>query len=497
MERVLHALKKLERTSSRSGRMSDSVSAISPAHPGCGTAVKRTCYRTHDYERVEICAKVGEHRRHELGPKCLADRRTALLQASRSPVQRQAVVYAPPDIRELVNMECRSRTNDTDTDYFDLTLLHCAIFTGNEKMVKCLLKWGADATSTLVFEFGGDFPGHAWKHTPIGVAAVLKHAGVVKCLLASGASPYDGGSWGPRRFYTYGLCRYDAATCEALCQNPKYPPPVSETWSSQQHGCEECFMRMLPYCRWDTACCRGGLGTIMIAHMKRVPELFRESFLGMASFTVTERLCKRFWCALNLRKACYNNAYIYERLHGKAIDTAELTSFAHSLLQEGTDPAGLSISDADALCSAWLQLSIEQAELHGHRPPVSFMSRERLSEARDRYLAYFHSRAAVLATCVKDETKQQVLKILPRVDPHLSVTTSAAYFSFGTPPVVHRLLLTRTAKDPVVELLVKHGGLPGISSVDEIPFVDGCLHDGPSCYCNVELSAAQRKCGDF
>ena len=228
MERTLHALNNLERTHSRTGRMSDSVSAISPTYGDDGTAAKRMGYRTHGRELVEICAKVGGHGQRKLGPNRQTDRQPALLQAFQPSDQRPVVVYAPPDIRELVNMECGSQSN-----YFNWTLLHCAIFTGNEKMVKCLLKWGADATSKLVsvdlkvgerwFSDHGD----PLKHTPIGLAAVLKLAGIVTCLLANSASPYDGGSWGSLTIPTYSLCRHDDATCEALCRDPRYPPSVN------------------------------------------------------------------------------------------------------------------------------------------------------------------------------------------------------------------------------------------------------------------------------
>eukprot|EP00117_Sycon_ciliatum_P036546 scpid48004/ scgid27489/ len=506
LEQTLHALKKLERAKSRSLRMSDRVSAISPAHPGSsGTGAERvSCYRTLGYERVEICAKVGGHRRHKLGPKRQTYRQPPLLQSSQSSDPgRQGLFYAPPDIRELVNMErkvkikvkpkpeCRSGHT---CSYFNLTLLHCAIFTGNEKMVKCLLRWGADATQTLAT--CDDDRGGASNHTPVGVAAVLKHADIVKCLLANGASPYDGGSLGPLHNGTaYGLCGDDAATCEALCQNPKYPPLMSAIWSSE----EERFIRKLPYCRWDTACCRPG--PCVVPNLMCMPELFRESLLGMASFTEAERICKRFWCALNLSKVCCGEDPIDETgLGGNVMHTAELTaSFVHSLLQEGTSPVGLSVSDADALCSAWLRVNIEEAELRGH-PPVKFKSREELRQIQSVDGAQFDRRSAALAACIDDETKQQVLKLMPPPPgaSHSFEATAAAYFSHGTPPVVNRLLCMRTVNDPVVELLVKHGGLPGMTStVDEIPFVDGSLHDGPSCQCDVELSAAQRKVSLF
>eukprot|EP00117_Sycon_ciliatum_P010344 scpid59403/ scgid12276/ len=454
------------------------------------------------HERMTFSAKIGggvsKLGAEELTGRDILRPPTLLLQVSPSLNQGKRVLYAPPDIQELVNMECGGEHN------FRSTLLYCAIFTGNEEMVRCLLKWGADAT--LALECVGDRGQlhHVWNHTPICVAALLKHAGVVRCLLTHGASPYHGASrkrsgcfgetFDSTRLSTYAGCRDDATTCEALCMNPLYPPPIMEVCLVQQEGNDENAMRMMPYCRWDAGCCNSGMAFSL---QQKVPIKFRETILTLACSTDAEKICKKFCCSLIFRTFCSHSECVHRNSTGEQI--AELTGIIRNLLREGAEPAGLSVSKARELCDSWLRVQNAEAKLHSRRP-VKFDSKSGLFSfgGGSPFFRRPVPRVQFLAPCVKVPTRRHVKRILPPDARHLYSRSAAAFFSYGIPPVVDRLRYVRSAEDPVVQLLVKHGGLPGMTStVDEIPFVDGSLHDGPSCQCDVELSAAQRKVSLF
>eukprot|EP00117_Sycon_ciliatum_P010309 scpid103436/ scgid12258/ len=137
VEQALQTLKTFERSSSDQGHARRSWTS-SPFF-GCGSPAKRRCYRTQTHERVRISAKVGSIYRQKRTPEPQND-----ILYGRSGFQdfqktdgSEVVVYAPRDIQDLVNMECGGEQD------FRATLLYCAIFTGNEEMVRCLLKWGA------------------------------------------------------------------------------------------------------------------------------------------------------------------------------------------------------------------------------------------------------------------------------------------------------------------------------------------------------------------
>eukprot|EP00117_Sycon_ciliatum_P028027 scpid97045/ scgid22622/ len=263
---VLQTLQTFQRA--RGSQNSAAEPLASSVNVGSDTATKRGCDSTDSHGQVLITAKVGGRDSHQVGPASQNARRIrslpALLRVSQPPDHRQVVAYAPPDITKLLNMECGGRR------VFRSTLLYCAIFTGNEEMVQCLLKWGADATLALECVGQPRYLSHTYsnncvsekiKYSPMGVAVILKHAGIVRSLLTHGASPYHraiqeicvgpGVDVESKCLSTFNACQGDAATFEALCLNPKYPPPVVEILYQQQKGDEDCAMRMMPYCRWD------------------------------------------------------------------------------------------------------------------------------------------------------------------------------------------------------------------------------------------------------
>ncbi|XP_065182255.1 uncharacterized protein LOC135812961 [Sycon ciliatum] len=479
VQQVLKTLHAFQRK--QAGQESPTEPWTSSASPASDAAARRSGYSTESHDTLMVCAKVGGRGRNEfvleLQNARLITSLPGLLPVSQSSDQKAEEVvtsYAPPDITELVNMECGGN------NLLRLNLLHCAIFTGNEEMVQCLLTRGADATLDLKClgnpcSHRGTFNVHL-KQSPIYVAAKLKHAGIVRCLVAHGASPYQGarGDHDCRATLhrsTYAQCSDDHVTCEALCLNPAYPPPVTEVCKMREAGHVESATRVLPYCRWDAACCTSGFEHLLL----RVPCPFRSSVLGIACLTEAERVCKKFCCTLLLERYCLilSNG----RDHGSEEQIEKLTAIVQNLLQEGAEPAGLPVANADALCKAWIGLENAEAEVRG-------MDADRSQSFVAQDARYWN----FLAPCKTEQTWRQAWKMLPS-----AFVCSLPVRSNGTPPVVGRLQLAKSVEDPVVQLLVKHGGLPGLSTAEEIPLINRYLHDGPSCQCDVTLSEDQRK----
>eukprot|EP00117_Sycon_ciliatum_P017432 scpid49758/ scgid16424/ len=334
-----------------------------------------------------------------------------------------------------------------------------------------------------------------WSFTPICVAALLNHVEIVRCLITSGATPFDG-PHGVRLDNddvdeSPGVimegCRKETDTWEALWGNPRYAPPMLELWVMAMEG-EKSMERALPYCRWDASCNSGNFAEYLC-----VLPAYRRAMLNMPCFTDAERTCKRFCCSLALHNLCI---YDYSSKNLANTKTSDIVDVAQSLLQVGTEPAGMCSTDAEALCSEWLVLENAEAALRGLEKPVEFESRSEVFHPEytqwEPVSSYIDQ---LLAPCVGEEVRQHLEGLCPPRARYLDGQSAAAYLSFGLPPAVDRLLYTRSMQDPLVQLLVKHGGIPGISSWDEVPHVDDRLHDGPSCSCGVRLSAAQRKVG--
>eukprot|EP00117_Sycon_ciliatum_P028193 scpid41245/ scgid22716/ len=505
VEQILQTLAQLDTVSISSDRTVTCSHCIS-AHP--------MGHASTPHLRLTISAKVGtaRHDWHEQVPEGQAEGDVAAHTNSSSTECQPSIeldvqssisvsrhIYAPPDVEELVNSDC-----DGGEQYRRSTLLYCAILTGNEDMVKCLLRWGADPTLMLE-RVRGDRKHGDWKHSPISVAASLLHTGIVKCLLAYGASPHQGAvflgecmwGFGPLSVSTYGACREDADTCAALCQHPGYPPPMAEVWKALVAGDEGIARMMMARCRWDAACARRYLAF----DLWKTPMC--EKLLDTPCVTDTDLMCKQFCCYLILRSFCTSNVFCDG--YGDAdspvppFDANKLKAIVQHLLQLGAEPAGLSASQSKVLCDHWLKVENAEAAIEGSRP-VKFDNRTALRFAHGGCFSYSRPPAPVhvLAPCVSDAAREQLRQLLPPETRYLSTKSAAAYFSYGICPVVDRLLFARSVEDPVVQLLVQHGGLPGISTVDEIPFVDGYLHDGPACQCDhVRLTAAQEKTSVF
>eukprot|EP00117_Sycon_ciliatum_P022797 scpid66963/ scgid19555/ len=429
------------------------------------------------YRRMKITGKVGNgHARLEKPDSITVSLSSATENAIDEPWQCNArgKVLALPDVSMLLNMRLPGER------VLQSNLLHCAILLGHVEMVRCLLKWGADATFTPLYGYFSvlfvDGKSVVRRLPLIVTAAILRRSSIIRHLLESGASPHA--VW--HNFSWDSLWVQDAAICEALCQHPAYPPPMRLLCSAIRDGAAQSVKSMLPHCRWDTSC--PGRYPADLYHGPEYAVL-----LDMPCFSDAERTCKSLCCSVALAYLCT------ETLHDELSmqEPSHIPDVIQRLLQVGTDPAGPSCSAADTLCKDWLVVRNSDSEValrDGVR--VKFMS-------RDEFLYPCSCTAALdftelLADCVPERTQLQVQHLLPPVPRLRDLLSVAAYFSYGQAPVLSQLVLTESLEDPVVQLLVKHGGIPGLSTADEIPLVDGYLHDGPSCQCDVELSAAQR-----
>eukprot|EP00117_Sycon_ciliatum_P014431 scpid70307/ scgid14690/ len=474
--------------------------------------------RIPQYQNVRVSAKVGKGPlQRDSETRCSEESNsTDTACPATSPHTKQLLqsqqrapgpIYEPPDFEELLG-ELHGGEG-----CFRSTLLHCAILTGNEEMVRCLLKWGAFATSAQLGITGKKAEAGlrgAWVYFPIGVAAILQHSGIVRCLIEHGVSPYkgahlmhrevdedlinddsDGGDLNYIGTVTaFSLARGHAPTCLALCQNPQYPPPMIELCITLALGDEDSARCMMPYCRWETDCCQWNFAY----YLYTTPSC--RVLLNMPCFTDDERICKQFCCSLVLKSLCSGSAFLHYLRHHTLkgpIDAEELADVVRHVLHAGAHPAGLSISEGAALCTAWLKIEKARAARLRLRS-VRFRKPVTRTSWPPRFIN--HGRFpvdSVAAPCLTEETREKVYDRMPPVE-CLDAAAAQACFGYGVAPVVDRLLAVKTTEDAVVQLLIKHDGLPHVTKrADELPLVDGYLHDGPSCQCAVELSPAQRK----
>eukprot|EP00117_Sycon_ciliatum_P030568 scpid52545/ scgid24061/ len=503
LEQVLQTLEQFDRNRRSPEPSKTSLSVSGTAHDphDSGGVPEESCIPVGRYQRLKFSAIVGTcsgaDQEDALGVDENAQAQgIEFLPSNTSDIPMQQPVHVPPDIELLLNSKYRIFNSYTEP------LLFSAILTGHEAVLRCLLKWGADCTHANLACNEMPTAGVGYQCSPLCVAGLLKHAGVVRCLLENGASPYHGAcvlkydlpevSQGSSKPWTsvFETCRDDSYICELLCQNPaNYPPPMLVVCMSRMEDEKDTARRMLPYCLWD-AC--SGTHSFDV-YLWNTP--WCRSLLDMPCFTGDQHTCRRFCANLALRNLCPLR-FRPDNLDIRAARTKELTDIIHHLLRAGAEPAGLSVSEANALCNDWLRVENQEASLRG-TIPLKFMSFNEPVQPRPgrRVCRRRISSVDVLAPCVTEEKRHQIRALLPPVTKHLYAKFAAAYFSFGIPPVVDRILHIKSVDDAVVRMLVKHDGLPGITSADSIPMVQGFLHDGPFCQCDVELTPAQREVG--
>ena len=373
------------------------------------------------------------------------------------------------------------------------TLLFCAIATGQKEMVKCLVRWGAGVNQPIRTPTTRNA-----LHTycrPLLTSVYLKQMDIVQHLLENGAVPChapDARTDMPVAMSSAGLISTYSASCadericELICRT--YPAPVAEVITQLCSDPRERTKMLLSFCRWDSHC-----ADLLYFNAMLLPEC--RAVLDVPCYTPDEKICKTFFSALAMTWLCASSPV---RSAARHASDSEIADTLQRLLQTGLDPAGLSLAASGRLCQAWITKRKKERRQYGNSDhdyqfyTVAQVAREAWRRRR-LHDTHEHFVAAKLAACIGVELRQVITKIIP---PRVEVSHAAfaeAYLSFGFPLAVDRLLYANSTSDEAFSLLVKHGGIPGLTSPEAVPFVDGRLHDGPACQCHgVELSAAQR-----
>eukprot|EP00117_Sycon_ciliatum_P023252 scpid61636/ scgid19818/ len=410
------------------------------------------------------------------------------------------MAFAPTctSVAELINSKCHGPYRSSSP-----TLLHCSILCGYPAMVNCLLRWGADVCEWL--EADGDFYRYCrkWRFSPLNVAVILKQAGIVKQLLEHGASPYGNirrlcfghvySEYMPDGPSNYSFCRRrNSAVLLALCSSPRFPPPFIDAARAYQYQDEHAGRTLRQCCRWNADLSPSTYSMVINCWRQWTP------LLDTPCYRAEEVMCKMLFCLLVLGKVC--SAVVYASIadnkpllrSSSSAGSRALADAVRSLLQQGTDPTGGAPRETEELCRDWLRIRLPGLhcpysvlpERWPHVSKISIMNQwtKMYKYREDRVQGFLQS---IFGACI------DLSMVLPSSPPQFCLRYGYV-ICYGAPLATVRLLGCQSVDDEVVKLLVDSGGIPGISSVAEIPYVDGHLHDGPSCQCGVELSPAQR-----
>ena len=462
LEQVLQTLWDFEMKEDIEDITEDKCPSCQAVPPGSDTEKGMAC-RTCHHRGLHLAVKVGRCSR-----VCRGQAKTSVgtMVVTDTRLFTQNGPIAAPSVKAILNIVNRDWL-------WPGTLLCRAITLGNEAAVKCLLKWGALASlSPVCLPYVYDYT-----QSPICVAVILKQPATIRYLLESGASPYHGmyrdiASIKKNDFFSDWAG--DRAVCEAMWQSPMYPPLMSQVVRLMELGFDESAKCMMPYLRWRRDLMNFPLARIL----KCTPS--GTSILDTPCYSNAERICKTLCCANVLAELC-----MYRIIpHG----SSHLEAVLRLVLQVGTNPAGLPVSVANALYRNWLEVKDDDE-------PSQFV----LQEYHGRQLGFPlllpagdpNTVDSRLAPCVTQSMREHMPHTMHPYQ--LSESTDQHAARKHLSPAMCRVLLTRSTDDPIVSFLMRYGGIPGVSIPDEIPFVSGFLHDGPTCRCDVQLSAAQRE----
>eukprot|EP00117_Sycon_ciliatum_P048319 scpid44974/ scgid34413/ len=458
LEHVLQTLTDLEKKQSREEHSEDKCSNC-PVHPGSHDEMCIRCKQLHHYG-LRLATTVG--RRH-------SERENAQRPAGSIEVMDECVFahkgpIAPPNVRALLNTVSITMVFWT----MRTNLLCTAVMLGYEDVVKCLLKWGALPSQSPANDLPPLCP---WSVNPIRIAVSLKQPAIIRSLLESGASPYHA-VWSKKGYlipFSHGGWAGDPAACEALCQNPNYPPLIWQVVRVMQLGNDESASCMMRYLRWRADFMEFTLAPTLMATPSS------STVLDTPCYSNAEKICKMLCCAKVLANLCMD----------LESETSRLEAIIRHILQVGTNPAGLPVSKADALYRKWWKLKENNAVSR-------YVLRSFIRQGAWNQLLMEAQTEPVdsrLAPCVTQQMRVHIPMTLQAYEPRY---WHQATDRNDVAPAMSRVLRKRSADDPIVHLLIRYGGIPGISESHEIPLVGGNLHDGPTCQCAVELSAAQR-----
>eukprot|EP00117_Sycon_ciliatum_P046432 scpid42456/ scgid33257/ len=387
-------------------------------------------------------------------------------------------VYKAPKVRDLVN-----------TRISGFPLLNFAIVCGHVDMVECLLRWGADPfwlaqdSEKMRSPFSARIYGPPAEqvgetYNALFTAVILREPHIVRTLIRHSAErrlvPEPCFFWYNHHMdhlTLFEACSGDVAVLDALCSDPRLPLPIEEAFCAYKTDAnQEAAALLLSHVRWNASCTTGiKMGETLSFLDSRIAPV-----LEAPCYTDVEFTCKKFFCFAAMLRLCSFYAPPSER-RGQM-------KCMQILFCQGASPSGLPLAKARSLFRKWLNAK-RREELHRYVPSPYTFATSGVSS-----VAEWH----ILAPCVQGIVRERILLKLP---PCLREPLRASHIPgvFDIFPAVLRLVCTRDLNDDVLQLLIKHGGMPGIGSVAEIPFVDNQLHDGPTCECSVKLTAEQRE----
>ena len=403
------------------------------------------------------------------------------------------MTFAPTctSVAELINSKCHGPYRSSSP-----TLLHCSVLCGYPTTVDCLVRWGADVCKPLNADGDLRLYNRQWRYEPLTISVILKQADIVRQLLEHGATPYwnieylcRGDFWVRDGPSNYSFCRRrNSAVLLALCSSPRFPPPFIDAARAYQYQDEHAGRTLRQCCRWNADLSPSTYSMVINCWRQWTP------LLDTPCYRAEEVTCKMFFCLFALGTVCSATAYSAMARSKPLLRTSysagsqALADAVRSILQQGADPTGGSPRETQELCRDWLQIKLpgspvlRRSVLSLRWPHISKISivngwgRHRRDSVQPFLQSFFADCIDLNMVCPTSRSTFLICDVI----------------CYGAPLATVRLLGCQSVDDEVVKLLVDSGGIPGISSVAEIPYVDGHLHDGPSCQCGVELSPAQR-----
>eukprot|EP00117_Sycon_ciliatum_P018992 scpid29159/ scgid17362/ len=465
--------------------------------PGCTAGAGE--YRECTYGRtrqaaflVRVEAGVNTHHRSVLTPS------DYLYPAAKTPMQRLVLAKAIDSQRRSTGRKARKvdtaavsvkrLVNDRHLMIWsNPAMVHCALLVGSEEMLLCLTKWGADVTQLMNLVSELNVIRALDMLTCLSIAVQIRAPALVRALLFCGESPH-------RRLSVRQLkCMsqphwfwpdnpVDIATFEALWSCPEFPPPGSLVFRSLATSPSEYGPSLLQHHRWDSDCT-----LVDIATTSKDYEVL-EAWLDAPCYTPDEVLCKRFFCNLSLMRVCCNTTQSPRRL----------AAIVRLLLQQGIKPTVLLLHEAEELCKRWLLVRRREISRHNDLGECTSSVVSELKVLNRSLLVILLEYLAGFGQCVNGIPIRRHPFFDGRLFDDLDLfNRNSPPFCYWLPPALVRLKYCeqhRPGDDDVLQLLIRHGGVPGLQSVAEIPMAGGGLHNGPLCRCTgVSLTDEQRQ----
>eukprot|EP00117_Sycon_ciliatum_P005813 scpid66277/ scgid9608/ len=393
--------------------------------------------------------------------------------------------------QKLINSRCHGPCRMDS----HLTLLNCAILCSRAAMVEFLVQCGADVhIPAAVFSDGS-----CWLSSPLHLAVLTRQPEIVRYLFEQGASPlvplrqYSCTYITPRPMFcldlmktisTYSLCqRRNTNEFLALCSSPRFPPPFLEAARAYLYMDEDMGQLLRRRIRWNVVFDR----TVYVSVMQHWQQW--TSLLEIPCYTEEEIMAKMYFCLLILRRVCtarlrsgwsivHDRPVLKER--GLLTDHVNIVNVVRYLLQQVTDPTGMSSNDVETI----QDIPRDHWRLSSKICVGNFHKTFTAEPGRDPTIPTLQ---CLFGECV------DLHLVFPDSSPIIERGHLPRWICVGAPLATLRLLCCKSVDDNVFKLLFFADGIPGIRYIRHIPFVDGRLHDGPSCKCGIHLDQERRK----